>query len=182
MVSEDRTAAFAAIPVTSTSATDNIDKVEDLREQLRDDAPDGLDVQVTGPAGIQADLGKVFDGANFRLLLSTAGVVALLLIITYRSPVLWLVPLIVVGIADRLSAIVATNVLQVTGVAWDESTVGILSVAGLRRRHRLRPAPHLALPRRARSRRSRATSPWRAPSPAPPRRSPRARSPWCSAC
>ena len=128
VVSEDRTAAFAAIPVTSTSATDNIDKVEDLREQLRDDAPDGLDVQVTGPAGIQADLGKVFDGANFRLLLSTAGVVALLLIITYRSPVLWLVPLIVVGIADRLSAIVATNVLQVTGVAWDESTIGILSV------------------------------------------------------
>ena len=54
--------------------------------------------------------------------------VAILLIITYRSPVLWLVPLTVVGIADRLSAIVATNVLELTGVAWDESTVGILSV------------------------------------------------------
>ena len=128
VVAEDGTAAFAAIPVTSTSATDNIEQVDELRQQLRDDAPDGLDVQVTGPAGIQADLGKVFDGANLRLLLSTAGVVALLLIITYRSPVLWLVPLTVVGIADRLSAIVATNVLQVTGVAWDESTIGILSV------------------------------------------------------
>ncbi|PKH38267.1 putative drug exporter of the RND superfamily [Nocardioides alpinus] len=128
VVAEDGTAAFAAIPVTSTSATDNIDKVDELRQQLSDGVPDGLDVQVTGPAGIQADLGKVFDGANLRLLLSTAGVVALLLIITYRSPVLWLVPLTVVGIADRLSAIVATNVLQVTGVAWDESTIGILSV------------------------------------------------------
>ncbi len=125
---EDGTAAFAVVPVTSTSATDNIDKVEALRAQLRDDAPDGLDVQVTGPAGIQADLGKVFDGANLRLLLSTAGVVALLLIITYRSPVLWLVPLIVVGVADRFSAIVATNVLELTGVSWDESTIGILSV------------------------------------------------------
>jgi RND superfamily putative drug exporter len=128
VVAEDGSAAFAAIPVTSTSATDNIDKVETLREQLRADAPDGLDVQVTGPAGIQADLGKVFDGANLRLLLSTAGVVALLLILTYRSPVLWLVPLAVVGIADRFAAIVATNVLELTGVAWDESTVGILSV------------------------------------------------------
>ena len=128
VVAEDGSAAFAAIPVKSTSATDNIDKVEALRDQLRDDAPDGLDVQVTGPAGIQADLGKVFDGANLRLLLSTAGVVALLLILTYRSPVLWLVPLAVVGIADRFAAIVATNVLEVTGVAWDESTVGILSV------------------------------------------------------
>ena len=127
-VAEDGTAAIAAIPVTSTSATDNIDKVEDLRAQLRKDAPDGITVEVTGPAGIQADIGQVFDGANFRLLLSTAGVVALLLIITYRSPTLWLVPLIVVGIADRFSAIVATNVLELTGVAWDESTVGILSV------------------------------------------------------
>ncbi len=128
VVADDGTAAFAAIPVTSTSATDNIDKVEALRAQLRDDAPDGLEVQVTGPAGIQADIGQVFDGANLRLLLATAGVVALLLIITYRSPVLWLVPLTIVGVADRLSAIVATNVLQLTGVAWDESTIGILSV------------------------------------------------------
>jgi putative drug exporter of the RND superfamily len=128
VVSEDGTAAFVAVPVSSSSATDNIDKVEELRDQLRSDAPDGVTVQVTGPAGIQADIGQVFDGADFRLLLATAGVVALLLIITYRSPVLWLVPLTVVGVADRLSAIVATNVLEATGVAWDESTVGILSV------------------------------------------------------
>ena len=128
VVADDSTAAFTVVPVASTSNTDNIDKVEDLRTQLRDGVPEGVDVQVTGPAGIQADIGQVFDGANFRLLLSTAGVVALLLIITYRSPVLWLVPLIVVGIADRLAAILATNVLDLTGVAWDESTIGILSV------------------------------------------------------
>jgi RND superfamily putative drug exporter len=128
VVAEDGTAAFVAVPVTSSSATDNIDKVEELRDTLRADAPDGVSVAVTGPAGIQADIGQVFDGADIRLLGATAAVVALLLIITYRSPVLWLVPLAVVGIADRLSAIVATNVLEVTGIAWDESTVGILSV------------------------------------------------------
>jgi len=127
-VAEDGTAALVAVPVTSTSATDNIDRVEELREQLRDDAPDGVEVQVTGPAGIQADIGQVFDGADIRLLLATATIVALLLIITYRSPVLWLVPLAVVGIADRFAAIIATNVLEVAGVAWDESTIGILSV------------------------------------------------------
>ncbi|WP_439937740.1 MMPL family transporter [Nocardia sp. N13] len=128
VVAEDGTAAFLPLPVTSSSATDNIDKVEELRDRLRADAPDGVSVQVTGPAGIQADIGQVFDGADLRLLLATAGVVALLLIITYRSPVLWLVPLTVVGIADRLAAIVSTNVLEVAGMAWDESTVGILSV------------------------------------------------------
>ena len=128
VVAEDRTAAIVPVPVTSASNSDNIDRVEELRERLRDDAPDGIEVQVTGPAGIQADIGQVFDGADLRLLLATAGVVALLLIITYRSPVLWLVPLVVVAVADRLAAILATNVLELSGLAWDESTVGILSV------------------------------------------------------
>ena len=128
VVSEDKTAAIVAVPVVSASNTDNIDKVEELRDQLRDDAPDGVEVQVTGPAAIQADIGQVFDGADIRLLAATAAVVAILLIITYRSPVLWLVPLTVVGVADRFAAIVSTNVLEAVNVAWDESTVGILSV------------------------------------------------------
>ena len=127
-VADDGTAAFVAVQVPSTSASDNVDRIEDLRTQLRADVPEGVDVQVTGPAGISADIGQIFDGANLRLLLATAGVVALLLIITYRSPLLWLVPLTVVGIADRFAAILATNVLELTGVAWDESTIGILSV------------------------------------------------------
>ena len=90
--------------------------------------PDGVTSQVTGPAAIEADLAAVFEGADTNLLLVTAGVVALLLLITYRSPVLWLIPLTVVGVADRLAAVTATQVLAVLDVAWDESTVGILSV------------------------------------------------------
>ena len=128
VVSEDGTAAIVAVPVVSASNTDNIDQVEELRDQLDADAPDGVEVQVTGPAAIQADIGQVFDGADVRLLAATAAVVAILLIITYRSPVLWLVPLTVVAIADRLAANVSTNVLEAVSVAWDESTVGILSV------------------------------------------------------
>jgi putative drug exporter of the RND superfamily len=83
---------------------------------------------VTGPAAIQADLAAVFDGADVRLLAATAAVVAVLLIITYRSPVLWLVPIAVVGIADRAAVALATHTLDAFGTAWDESTVGILSV------------------------------------------------------
>ncbi|WP_307861629.1 MMPL family transporter [Nocardioides xinjiangensis] len=128
VVADDGTAALAVVPVASSSNTDNIDQVEELRDRLREDVPDELAVQVTGPAAIQADIGQVFDGADIRLLGATAAVVAVLLIITYRGPVLWLVPLAVVGIADRFSAIAATNVLELAGLAWDESTVGILSV------------------------------------------------------
>ena len=94
----------------------------------RPTCPTGLTAQVTGPAAIQADLAAVFDGANFRLLAATASVVAILLVITYRSPFLWLVPLTVVGVADQLAAVLATHTLAAFGVPWDESTIGILSV------------------------------------------------------
>lgn len=126
--SQDGTAAFSVVPITATGNTANAAAVKALRADARASVPSGITVQVTGPAAIQADLGAVFEGANTRLLLATAGVVAFLLLVTYRSPILWLIPLTVVGIADQLAGVLATRVLQATGVTWDESTVGILSV------------------------------------------------------
>lgn len=128
IVSEDGTAAIGTVTIDASDATENGDLVEQLREELRAEAPAGATVQVTGPAGIRADLGAVFQGANFRLLAATAAVVAVLLLITYRSPILWIIPLLVVGLADRLAAITATHTLRLAGVPWDESTIGILSV------------------------------------------------------
>ncbi len=125
---DDGTAALAVVPVQAATATDNADRVGELRDRLRSTLPAGVEVAVTGPAAVQADLAAVFEGANARLLLVTACVVALLLVVTYRSPVLWLVPLVVVGVADRFAAVLATQLLAATGLAWNESTVGILSV------------------------------------------------------
>ncbi len=126
--SEDGTAAVGVVPVEATGATEIADEVAALRADLAEQVPDGVTAQVTGPAAIQADLAGVFDGADLTLLLATASVVAVLLIITYRSPFLWLVPLVVVAVADRLAAVAATHTLAGVGVTWDESTVGILSV------------------------------------------------------
>ena len=127
-VSDDGTAATVFIPVTTKDAVETGEVVADLRTAARADLPDGLTAQVTGPAAIQADLAAVFDGANFRLLAVTASVVAILLVITYRSPILWLVPLTVVALADQLAAVLATHTLAAFDVLWDESTIGILSV------------------------------------------------------
>ena len=126
--SEDGTAAFMVIPVEAGNADNVGERVEELREQLRDDAPDGVTVQVTGPAGIHADLGKVFDGADLKLLLATMLIVAVLLVVTYRSPVLWVVPLVIVGLADRVAVVAATTGLDAVGLPWDGTTTGILSV------------------------------------------------------
>ncbi len=58
----------------------------------------------------------------------TALVVALLLIVTYRSPVLWLVPLAVIGFADRFAAVLGSAVADALGMSPDGSTSGITSV------------------------------------------------------
>jgi len=127
-VSEDGTAAVVVVPVDEPDATATADTVAELRTAAAQDLPDGVTAQVTGPAAIQADLAGVFEGADTRLLLATASIVAVLLVITYRSPLLWLVPLTVVGVADQLAGVVATHTLDAFDIAWDESTVGILSV------------------------------------------------------
>ena len=128
VVAEDGTAATVFVPVSGKDVVEVAEVVTDLRAAAAADLPDGLTASVTGPAAIQADLAAVFDGADTRLLAATASIVALLLVITYRSPFLWLVPLTVVEVADQRAAVVATHTLAAFGVLWDESTIGILSV------------------------------------------------------
>lgn len=127
-VSQDGTAAIGVVPISSSGAREVADTVRQLRDRLDRQVPDGVTARVTGPAAIEADLAGVFEGANLTLLLTTAGIVAVLLIITYRSPLLWVVPLVVVGVADQVAAVLATHVLGLVDVPWNDSTVGILSV------------------------------------------------------
>ncbi|MDR7362255.1 MMPL family transporter [Nocardioides marmoribigeumensis] len=126
--SKDGTAALTVLQVPDLGNEANAEAIDRLRDRLDTAAPQDVRFQVTGPAAVQADLASVFDGATFRLLAVTGAVVALLLLITYRSPVLWLVPLTVVGVADQLAGVLATRFLAAIDVPWDESTIGILSV------------------------------------------------------
>lgn len=104
------------------------DAVAALRTAAADGLPTDLQVHVTGGPAFGADIASAFTGANVTLLAVTTAVVALLLIATYRSPVLWLVPLLVVGFADRVAAAVGTSVASLTGLSFDGATSGITSV------------------------------------------------------
>ncbi|RNE49384.1 MMPL family transporter [Corynebacterium alimapuense] len=126
--SEDMTAAIVPIEVPAEGLTDNVDLVTDIRAEAAEGLPDNVTSQVTGPAAINADLSGVFEGANFILLAVTGLIVAFLLIVTYRSPILWILPLLVIGVADRVAATGYTWILDAVGGAWNESTSGILSV------------------------------------------------------
>lgn len=128
-VSEDGQAAIVVVPLSARlSGFELADKVEQLRAVAADELPTDLRAQVTGGPAFGADIADSFSGANFTLLAVTAAVVALLLIITYRSPVLWLVPLLVIGFADRVAAVVGAAVADALGMSPDGSTSGITSV------------------------------------------------------
>ena len=128
-VSEDNTTAVITIPM------DEIDDVEPRGERIAEiraiaasNAPLGITAYVTGPEGFQVDLAGVFEGADFVLLGSTVIIVIILLLITYRSPTLWIVPLLVVGVADGMAGQIGRNVAAFFNLSADGSVTGILSV------------------------------------------------------
>lgn len=127
--SDDGRAALVAVPLAQSDVEDDVDAIAtELRATASDGLPAGLDSYLTGAVGFQADIANAFAGADFRLLLVTVIVVAVLLIATYRSPVLWIVPLVVVGVADGLARIVVAALADAVGVTIDASVGGILSV------------------------------------------------------
>ncbi len=128
-VSDDGTTALVVVPLSiEESVSAQTERADEIRAIAAEDLPDGIIVWFTGAEGFAVDISAVFEGANFVLLGITALVVALLLIITYRSPVLWIVPLAVVGVADFIAGIVARLVAQSLDITLDGSVTGILSV------------------------------------------------------
>jgi len=69
-----------------------------LRVIARTDA-NGLAFHIAGPLGNAADSASAFKGIDGTLLYATLAVVIVLLLITYRSPVLWLLPVMSAGVA-----------------------------------------------------------------------------------
>jgi putative drug exporter of the RND superfamily len=96
-VSPDRTVAYSIV----TFPEDN-DKVADWGKDLRDitgDGAGGLDVYVTGDVGFNTDAEEVFGSLDAKLLIVTVLLVLTLLGAIYRSPLIALTPLVVVGVA-----------------------------------------------------------------------------------
>ncbi|WP_374459030.1 MMPL family transporter [Microbacterium sp.] len=126
LVSEDERAAVLVTPIAvGQTSTDTAAVIAALRADIDEHAPDGMTLLVTGGPAFGADIAASFEGADFTLLLVTVLIVAVLLIVTYRSPVLWLLPLAAVGLADGL----AGRLTAAAGSAWDlQFDAGIISV------------------------------------------------------
>ena len=87
----------------------------------------GVSVHIAGPAASAADQLKVFKGIDSTLLYATLAVVIILLLLTYRSPVLWILPIVSAGVALSVAE-AAIYLLTKHGLTVNGQSGGILIV------------------------------------------------------
>ena len=125
--SPDETTAFYQAQITIDGESETIlDAVDAIRERVSDPGG-GLQVKVTGPAGYSADAIKVFDEIDGTLLFAGFGLVLLLLIGIYRSPIFWLIPIVAVAFAETATRGIGWLMTEL-GVTVNGQSSGILSV------------------------------------------------------
>jgi RND superfamily putative drug exporter len=102
-------------------------KAEKLRDRSRTAVPPGLDVRLTGPAGSALDVGDAFGKVDKPVLIATVVLVALVLLLTYRSPVLWLLPIVNAAIALQVTGAVVYLLGEHAGLYVADGTSTILN-------------------------------------------------------
>ncbi len=134
--SQDGKAILGSIAFDSAKIADQIGKepalplvIDSIRNYSEEFAKSGaLESHVTGFAAIFADLFKAFGGIDSTLLLWTLAIVALILIVVYRSPILWFFPLLCAVFAEALAGAVIYVLAKNEILTLDGQSQGILSV------------------------------------------------------
>ena len=135
--SQDGQAILANVPLDGNAIAKTLPNekpvlpavVDALRADIKPIAEaNGVTHYVTGPGGLLGDLFAAFGTLDSSLLLTTLGVVAIILIVVYRSPVLWIIPLLsslfALSTAGGIVYLLAkNNIIDVDG-----QSQGILSV------------------------------------------------------
>ncbi|WP_251551282.1 MMPL family transporter [Neobacillus muris] len=124
--SDDKTTAVIPLTFDSSIETKEIrTSIEKISKVVKDSSD--LKLYVTGPAGIAVDTIDLFSRADFVLLFSTVGLILVLLIVIYRSPLLALIPLLAaVFVYEVVSQIL--GIMGASGLAISSQTVSIMSI------------------------------------------------------
>ena len=135
--SQDGKAILANVPLDGGSIGKTLSNekpvlpavIEALRADIKPLAErNGVTHYVTGPGGLLGDLFGAFGTLDSSLLLTTLGVVAIILIVVYRSPILWIIPLLsslfALSTAGGIVYLLAKNGI----IKVDGQSQGILSV------------------------------------------------------
>jgi len=134
--SKDGQALLLVVPVDSKKSaepygdtTPLFEAADELRAAARTAvAPSGLTTYVTGPGGITADLVTAFGGIDGILLLVALGVVFVILLVVYRSPILPFAVLITAVFGLALAALAIFPLARDEVIGLSGQSQGILSI------------------------------------------------------
>ena len=126
--SEDGEVAY--LYFTFNLGKDGWNKIKEPVDEIKDitGSMDGVDVYVGGFGGQAYDFISSFDGSHVTLLLMTFGVVILILLFTYRSPTLWLLPIICAFVANTMAGGVVYLMAKYAGLVVNDQSQYILSI------------------------------------------------------
>jgi RND superfamily putative drug exporter len=107
LFSADRTTLLLTVSLQKDLASGPVyDTLEQIRHMSEQQGLGAMKLDITGPAGISSDTIMLFKKADFVLMLATLGIILIILIIIYRSPLLALLPLVIAGmvyaVVDRV--------------------------------------------------------------------------------
>ena len=127
--SADGTAMQTIVPVNVGTQGWNgaIVPVDSMRAIARAEA-NGLASHVTGQLGYAADNARQFKGLTSTLLYAALAVVIVILLISYRSPVLWLLPVISSVVALITADAVVYLLAEHAGLTVNQESAAILDV------------------------------------------------------
>jgi RND superfamily putative drug exporter len=101
---------------------DTVKQIKDVTHRVP-----GVEVAVAGPAGSSYDAAQVFKKLDGTLLIVTVSLIFVLLVLIYRSPIFWFIPLLAVAVAEVSSEALGFLLTEV-GVTVNGESAGILTV------------------------------------------------------
>ncbi|MEH7125790.1 MMPL family transporter [Bacillus sp. JJ1773] len=124
--SDDKQTAVVPLIFDSSFEIKEIKQSKGKIEKLVKDHSD-LTLYVTGPAGIGIDTLDLFSRADVVLILSTVGLILVLLVIIYRSPLLALIPLLAAAFVYEV-VMQTLGLMGAAGLIMSNQTLSIMTI------------------------------------------------------
>lgn len=124
---DDGKTATLVVAYEATGEDERLNNAVERLDALAEDVPEGLVAYLTGGIGYASDANEAFESLNGTLLIGTALVVIILLLIIYRSPILWLIPLTAVIFAEVMTRAAGTIIAE-SGQVVNGQSAGIMTV------------------------------------------------------
>ncbi|WP_053361012.1 MMPL family transporter [Bacillus sp. FJAT-27251] len=129
-ISEDSSTIIVPMELEPGLGNSQYSEINDHASEIGNEIAGGLEstnFYITGPAGIAGDTVKLFEEADFVLLLATVGIILVLLILIYRSPLLAIIPLLATVIVYQVVN-QSVALIGAAGLEINNQTTSIMSI------------------------------------------------------